>query len=61
MNSKLKKKKTNNYLSKSTKNEHKHNRKYEKENIMNKFLFENPELLKNLRKANSKTPNLVFL
>ncbi len=57
MNSKLKKKKTNNYLSKSTKNDNKHTRKYEKENIMNKFLFENPELLKNLRKANSKTPN----
>ena len=35
----------------------KNNKKKEKDSIMNKLFFNNPDLLKNFRKCNSKTPN----
>jgi len=49
MYSHLNKKKSN----KSTKNKQKN----DKDSIMNKLLFNNPDFLKNFRKSNSKTPN----
>ena len=53
MYSNLNKKKSNSFLNKGTKN----NQKKEKDSIMNKLFFSNPDLLKNFRKSNSKTPN----
>ena len=57
MKSKLCKKNNNNIFTKNKKNDFKNSQEYKKNNNINKFLFNNPDLIKNFRKNNSKTPN----
>ena len=56
MKSQLNKKKTNNFLNRYAKID-KSNHEYKNNNMMNKLLYNNPELLKNFKRNNSKTPN----
>ena len=52
-----KKNSKNNFLIRSTKNDFKNNQDYKKNAMMNKLLFNNPDLIKNIKRNNSKTPN----
>ena len=56
MKSKSNKKSNNNIFTKSKKSGFKNSQEYKKNNIMTKILFNNPDLLKNFRRNNSKTP-----
>ena len=47
----------NNLIIKSSKNDFKNRQEYKKNIMMNKLLFNNPDLIRNIKRNNSKTPN----